>query len=317
MYPPLPENEEIVVPEIFSHFFIERPATQDREFAGMAFPTDRHYDLDKEAGLLTVDNGATTTLSCTLFNMNDVEKCSTKISLAGKGMSIQATHSGRKTYYIRDATGSIHKCTTRAFYVPDLDQDLLAGRALLEANYRVILDKDPKIAGIFPVTDGQIDQATGLPFADSKGLFYVETVPISETKYLSMSGYSLWHRRLGHATMQSIKDSIPHSIGLKELEKAKFDTNQKCTACMLGKAHLEIRPRSRDHATRPLEGVFMDIIVSSVRSIEGYLYTLVIVDEFTMYRWVYGLVEKSDASDMAKRWISDIAEIRAKTPLQI
>ena len=41
-------------------------------------------------------------------------------------------------------TGAIHKCTTKAFFVSDLQSDLLGGRALVTANYRVILDKDPK-----------------------------------------------------------------------------------------------------------------------------------------------------------------------------
>ena len=44
--------------------------------------------------------------------------------------------------------------------------------------YRVILDNDPRIAGHFPVTNGEIDPAAaGLPFLDSEGLFFVETVP--------------------------------------------------------------------------------------------------------------------------------------------
>jgi len=67
-------EEEIEVPEKFSHIFFKRPSAQDREFAGMANPTDRHYDLEREAGLLTVDNGATTTLSRTLFNMKRMSR---------------------------------------------------------------------------------------------------------------------------------------------------------------------------------------------------------------------------------------------------
>ena len=72
--------------------------------------------------ILTVDNGATTTLSNTLFNMNHAQQCSVKISLAcracSRGMSIKATHGGYKSYYIKDVTGALHKCTTKAFYVP-------------------------------------------------------------------------------------------------------------------------------------------------------------------------------------------------------
>ena len=82
-------------------------------------------------------------------------------------------------------TRSIHKCTTKAFFVPYLQQ---GGKGLVTSIYRVILDKDPKISGIFPVTNWEIDPAPGLPFLDSEGLFFVETVLLSETQFKNMSG---------------------------------------------------------------------------------------------------------------------------------
>ena len=86
---------------------------------------------------------------------------------------INSTHLGLKTYCVRDVTGAIQPITT--LYVPGLDQDLLGGRALIKAKYRMVLDEDPTISGIFPVTvqlsDGQIDPATGFLFAESEGLF--------------------------------------------------------------------------------------------------------------------------------------------------
>ena len=36
--------------------------------------------------------------------------------------------------------------------------------------------------------NGEIDPATGLPCLDSEGLFFVETVPISDTQFKNMSG---------------------------------------------------------------------------------------------------------------------------------
>ena len=207
--------------------------------------------------------------------------------------------------------------TTKAFYVPGLDQDLLGGRALIKAKYRMVLDEDPTISGIFPVTDGQIDPATGFPFAESEGLFYVETVPITESKYQTMSGYPLWHRRLSPCAFQTIKDTIPHALGLQEWVKAYFDPNLNCTACMLGKARLQPYPKTKEHAKRPLERVYMDIMSSSVTSIEGYNYALVITDDAYMYQLVYGLKKKSDADDAARKWVCDIVEIRARHLLQI
>ena len=51
------EDEVIVVPEKFRHIFF---GYDDAEFAGMALPANRPDEL---SGLLTVDCGATTTLT--------------------------------------------------------------------------------------------------------------------------------------------------------------------------------------------------------------------------------------------------------------
>ena len=251
----------------------------------MALPNNKNYDLSRERGLLIVDNGATRTLTRSLFNMSNVRKEIVKIQLAGDKMFIKSTHSGRKTHYALDATGTIRPITTEAFYVPDLDQDLLAGRALVQSKFRIVMDEDQSISGLFPVVNGQIDPATGFPFADSDGLFFIETVPITESKYLTMSGYKLWHRRLGHSTHQTIKDTIPHVKGLHELEKIRMEPHVDCPACMVGKAKLQPYPKTKDHAKRPLERVYVDLVSASVKSIEGYEYALIITDDATMYRW--------------------------------
>ncbi len=53
----------------------------------------------------------------------------------------------------------------------------------------------------------------------------------------------------------------------------------------------------------------MDIFQSSVTSIEGHKYALVITDDCTWYRWLYGLKSKDDILKEIKRWYSDIAEL--------
>ena len=177
-------------------------------------------------------------------------------------------------------TVAIHKCTTKEFFVPDLQSDLLGGSAPVTANYRVILDKDPKISGFFPVTNGKIDPAIGLPFLDSsEGLFFVETVPFSETQFKKRSGYSLWHWRLGHCPKQTIRDTIQHAKGIEELSKESFDKDEQCPACVIGTAHLEIRQRSKEHAKNPLERVYMDMMSSPIPSIAFYNYAFVVVDD--------------------------------------
>ncbi len=56
--------------------------------------------------------------------------------------------------------------------------------------------------------------------------------------------------------------------------------------------------------------ISMDIFQSSVTSIEGHKYALVITDDCTGYRCLYGLKSKDDNLKAIKRWYSNIAELR-------
>ena len=203
------EDYVIAVPEKFRHTFYGYDGT---EFAGMALQANRPVDL---SGLLTVDCGATTTLTVSLNNMTDVRPKIVTIQLAMAGVTMKSSHVGTKTYYVYDRTGTLRPISTQAYYVKELNQDLLAGRGLTNADYRVVLDKHDSIAGIYPVgDDGTIDAANSFPFVSeySGGLFYLRTEPIDSSKYARLSGYDLWRRRFCHRPNENIRKMIPFSI---------------------------------------------------------------------------------------------------------
>ncbi len=54
----------------------------------------------------------------------------------------------------------------------------------------------------------------------------------------------------------------------------------------------------------------MDIFSSSLTLIEGRNYALIITDDCTGYRQLYGLKTKDDILKAVKKWYSDIAELR-------
>ena len=94
------DGREIEVPKRFSFIFPKEDGKySEMEFAGMAKPNiaNANYDFDQESEVLIDDNGATRPLSNSLFNMSNVQKCSVKISLADREMSIKATQSGYKS----------------------------------------------------------------------------------------------------------------------------------------------------------------------------------------------------------------------------
>ena len=156
-----------------------------------------------------------------LVSMTDVRPKLVTIPLAMAGVTMKSSHVGTKTYYVYDRTGTVRPISTQSYYVKELNPDLLAGRGLTNADYRVVLDKHDSIAGIYPVgDDGTIDAANSFPFISvhSGGLFYVRTEPIDASKYAILTGYNLWHRRFSHCPNENIRKTIPFSIGLGELQ---------------------------------------------------------------------------------------------------
>ncbi len=141
-------------------------------------------------------------------------------------------------------------------------------------------------------------------------LFYLKLGQMSATHFEKQSEHELWHR-LGHASFQNIRDTIKCVNGLETLESLKHitcDTHVKCPSRMIGKATLEDLQKTKKVIPKLLYQINMDSISSSVKSIEGYYYSLVFVDAATGYRWIYGLKTKDEALNVVKRWYADIAD---------
>lgn len=174
--------------------------------------------------------------------------------------------------------------------------------SLLRSNYRIILDKDHDIAGVYPIAvDGSIDPANSFSFVSehAESLFCTQIAAMSTAKYSKMSGYEWWHRRLGHNPNASIRKSIAHSFCMDELKSARFCNHEKCPACAMGKAQRKNLPKWEAGAQM---WISMDLASSSVVSLEGYKYALVIIDCCTGYRWLYGLKTKDKTLKDVQKW---------------
>ncbi|GJS11007.1 retrovirus-related pol polyprotein from transposon TNT 1-94 [Tanacetum coccineum] len=113
----------------------------------------------------------------------------------------------------------------------------------------------------------------------------------------------LWHRILGHANMRLIQSLASKKL-VKNLPKLKFDQHF-CDACKIGKqAHARHKAKNIVSTTRCLKLLHMDLFgASAVRSCEGNRYTLVIVDDYSMYTWTRFLKDKTEAFDQFEIFI--------------
>ena len=94
----------------------------------------------------------------------------------------------------------------------------------------------------------------------------------------------LWHRRLGHASMNLMSKLIRKDL-VRGLSKVRFETNKLCNAYQLGKqTRNSFRPKNIVSTSRPLELIHMDLFgPTKTTSLGGKKYSLVIMDDYSRY----------------------------------
>jgi len=133
-----------------------------------------------------------------------------------------------------------------------------------------------------------------LPITNNAFVCNINSSSSSCNNQSSFTSQYLWHLRLGHPNIHTLKLALQHcNIPIINKEKDVFNF---CTACCMGKAHRLHSPSSETTYTHPLQLVFSDLwgpspTVSSL----GYKYYITFVDAFSRYTWIYLLKAKSEA----------------------
>jgi hypothetical protein len=114
----------------------------------------------------------------------------------------------------------------------------------------------------------------------------------------------LWHRCLAHVGMNNLHKLLKgdHVLGLTDV---CFEKDKSCAAYQAGK-QVESTHQSKNVMTtiRPLELLHMDLFGPvAYLSIGGSKYGLVIVDDFSLFTWVFFLHDKSETQGTLKRFL--------------
>lgn len=113
----------------------------------------------------------------------------------------------------------------------------------------------------------------------------------------------LWHRRFCHVSPELLRKSQGAVVGLDlpagNVRKA-VGIGGQCIDCDLGKMPARRHKSTGNYAERPLHLIHMDLIGKmDVESLDGYLYALTCIDEYSGYSVVRFLVSKSEAFSSA------------------
>ncbi|GKC29906.1 retrovirus-related pol polyprotein from transposon TNT 1-94 [Tanacetum coccineum] len=105
----------------------------------------------------------------------------------------------------------------------------------------------------------------------------------------------LWHQRLSHLNFDYITSLAKHGL-VRDLPKLKYQKDHLCSACALSKSKKHShKPKAEDSIQEKLYLLHMDLYGPiRVQSINGRKYILVIIDDFSRFKWVKFLCSKDE-----------------------
>ena len=110
----------------------------------------------------------------------------------------------------------------------------------------------------------------------------------------------LWHERFGHQTKRFVKDILEREMNIK----VPLD-NDICEGCVYGKAHI-LKFGLRERASEPGERIHSDVCGPFEPSNTGYKYFVQFKDDFSRFRYVYFMKNKSEVVNYLKTVLSQI-----------
>src|SRR5579875_1494527 len=250
-----------------------------------------------------VDSGATTYMSPQRADFDTFETTTSKKVFMGDDSILEAI--GKGSILVDTKVGG---CTKRirfkdVLYVPKLQSNLLSVSKIVEGGLNV---------SFVPLRCSMKSQnGDTQAIASRDGKLYrlrCKTVHRSgERAHIATSskgGLLLWHQRMGHLNVQSLK-ALPSLVSGLDRSILHGDAlPNTCEGCMMGKQHRHSFPK--DGATRASK--VLEIVHSDVcgpmrnASIGGARYFVTFIDDFSRKIWVYPIKAKSECFEKFKEF---------------
>ncbi|GKA23506.1 retrovirus-related pol polyprotein from transposon TNT 1-94 [Tanacetum coccineum] len=117
----------------------------------------------------------------------------------------------------------------------------------------------------------------------------------------------LWHQRFSHLNFDYITSLSKHGL-VRGLPKIKYQKDQLCSACALGKSKKHShKPKAEDSIQEKLYLLHMDLCgTMRVQNINGRKYILVIIDDYSRFTWVKFLRSKDEVPEFVIKFLKMI-----------
>ena len=109
----------------------------------------------------------------------------------------------------------------------------------------------------------------------------------------------LYHERLGHQNKRHVKSLLDREFNVT----VKMDS-ELCEGCIYGKAH-RLPFGTREKTTKPGERIHTDVCGPFEESMSGFRYFVLFKDDWTKFRTIYFIKEKSEVAEKLSQFIAE------------
>lgn len=176
------------------------------------------------------------------------------------------------------------------WFVPQFkSMRLLSVRKLAQEGYTILFEGDQAICKkgnmvLFKATARNGTYAV----IDTPGAFSVQhQQPQDELNTPTLNTeIELWHRRLAHTNLRDVEKLEHSSIGMKLKKRVQLVGRHACEACLVGKRKESFNKTTSSRSSDIGQRLHGDTSGRMGRSIRGYNYFLLVVDDASRYTWI-------------------------------
>ena len=257
------------------------------------------FRIEKESDWF-VDNGATVHVTKDRQIFKEFREFNEKREIKTAKGNLEAVGEGTVPVEMLIKGRWHQKKLLNVWYVPDISRNLFSVTAAHDKNKDSCFVSRPTSCH-FKI-NGRIVMVGNREFEG--GLFKAALRTKSQTQEVnSLSDdlmLQLYHERMAHQNKHHVKKLIERELGIK----VRAD-NETCEGCIYGKAH-RLKFGTRVRATAPGELIHCDVCGPfEMPSFRGYRYFVLFKDDFSRYRRVYFMKEKSEVSSKLEEMLAE------------
>ena len=257
------------------------------------------FRIEKESDWF-VDNGATVHVTKDRQIFKEFREFNEKREIKTAKGNLEAVGEGTVPVEMLIKGRWHQKKLLNVWYVPNISRNLFSVTAVHDKNKDSCFVSRPTSCH-FKI-NGRIVMVGNREFEG--GLFKAALRTKSQTQEVnSLSDdlmLQLYHERMAHQNKHHVKKLIERELGIK----VRAD-NETCEGCIYGKAH-RLKFGTRVRATAPGELIHCDVCGPfEMPSFRGYRYFVLFKDDFSRYRRVYFMKEKSEVSSKLEEMLAE------------